>query len=109
MKTENLILVAAIAVAGYMVAKKTGMFAPAATATPYAPFYFNQQSAYTGQKIEGYDPGNPGAYVSVDELIGEAARGDTNDRYVPLFDQTLDGVLPKKGGFDMKAAYSPWM
>src|SRR5205809_3085703 len=101
MKTENLILVAALAFAGYMVAKTSGRLAPSAQSS-YVPFLFNQKSTMAGQRIisEGYDPQDPGAYVSVDELIGEAARGGQST-LSPLFDQTLESVLAKRSGINM--------
>jgi len=91
MKNEQLMLVAALALAGYMMFKKnapaSGSLAGFAPVNPIRP----RQSG-------GYDPADPGKFVSMDDLIAETAHnavyGTPADLYnIPTFNQTIDDVL----------------
>lgn len=98
MKNEQLILVAAVGFAAFLVAKKTGMFKRAAlTGGPYPSTTFHNDSAFAESPEEkGYNPDNPGAYVFTDDLIKGVADNDWG--YTPSrFEQTADDVLSNAG------------
>lgn len=97
MKTDTLILVAAVAVAGVMVASKTGLIksknatlAASPSGLPrWAPLY---------PMISGapYNPANPAQYLTIDQIATQHPDYD----YVPSFDQTVDTVV--SGGPDTR-------
>lgn len=96
MKRDTMILGVAVIIAGALVAQKTGLAAkltagrltPVDLITGFVP----RTSPFAAEEIErGYNPADPGAYVSVDELIAGATDNDYG--YVPLFGQTVDAVL----------------
>jgi hypothetical protein len=94
MKNEQLILVAAVGFAAFLVAQKTGLFKRAAlTGGPYPSATFHNDSAFAESSEEkGYDPDNPGAYVFTDDLIKGVADNDWG--YTPSrFEQTADSLL----------------
>jgi len=106
MKNDQLILVGALAFAGFLVAKKSGVIkAPAAAPVRQAPYsgWTNYGSPSTPR---GYDVADPGAYVTTDGLIADAANG-VDYTYVPTFDQQIDSVLgiPAVNG---PKVWTPW-
>jgi len=102
MKIDQLILVGAVAFAGLLVAQKTGVLKKTTlSSVPWPSFTFNNDTALTASNEEkGYDPVNPGNYVTTDDLIKGVADNDWG--YIPpTFDQKADGLL-------YAPAY-PWM
>jgi len=98
MKRDTLIIGAAVIVALALVAKKTGLVDRAA-AGPVTPVDlitgFLPGATLFENEDRGYNPADPGRYVSVDELIKGAPENDWQT--IPLFSQTIDSVL--RGGF----------
>ncbi|KQQ97418.1 hypothetical protein [Massilia sp. Leaf139] len=94
MSNDKLILAAAVGFAAFMVAQKKGLFKKAAlTSGAYPSFVFNNDSAFAASPEEqGYDPQNPGKYVTTDDLIKGALDGDWG--YTPsVFEQTANDLF----------------
>lgn len=96
MKKDTLILSGAVLIAGILVAQKTGLLGrvtsgrltPVDLITGFVP---RTSPLDTTNTERGYNPADPGAYVSTDELIAGAT--DNDWMYIPTFDQTIDAAL----------------
>lgn len=101
MKKDTVILGAAAIIAGVLIAQKTGVLGKL-TARPLTPvdlitgFTPRTSPFETVETERGYNPADPGAYVSVDELIAGVADNDYS--YIPTFGQTVDAVLGAEQG-----------
>lgn len=96
MKKDQLILLGAVAFAGVLIAKKTGvlgkLFPAGVPGVDLITGFMPRPILGQESNVErGYDPANPGAYVSLDELIAGASDNDWGE--IPLFSQTADSVL----------------
>ena len=93
MKQDQMILVAAVGFAAFLVAQKKGLFnrvySPSA---PWPTFQFPSADA-----DRGYRPSDPGAYVTTDDLIAGVSENDYTTIAPGRFEQTIDDALALPG------------
>lgn len=95
MKQDTMLLVGAVALAGLVVASKSGMLkkmsAASAPGSSMLDSFRRLSTPFSTGDRTGYDPANPGAYVPVDDLVAGAIENDWG--YIPTFNQQVDAVL----------------
>lgn len=92
MKTEQLILIGAVAFAGLLVAQKTGILKKAGVSSgkPYSGSFLSDTPFFQTSEEQGYDPSNPGNYVFVEDLA--KGQADQDWLYTPSrFEQSTWG------------------
>lgn len=100
MKKDQMIIGAAVLFAAALVAQKTGLLkkftGQGGSSVPFSMQGFGRlETPFAAGDTEGYNPADPGRYVTTDDLIIGVTDNDWQN--IPTFQQTADAVLATPG------------